>query len=463
MTRRSSRHDAPAAELAQQLEEPRAEALENEKLAATQAIGARQEVVTSKLEGIAELLEQLQALKPLVDEMREPLNEELIAYRQHHTDLITTRAVLEQTSDRLEDVRRNEAKLAARVDALEGQLEDARLSHQRAEASVEAYQIDLGQLRDAKEQVETSAAGLTSQLRDAELRGKQLEEDAAILRAQGEQDADRYREIDTLLANASQAAQIDEEEAAAIRRRLEQAETDLARLNRAEADAQGLLKTERARAHALSLAGERAQAEVLNLGRALEERSEVARSELAAMSIRVETLTARSAKLEALNASLIGRLSDADMGQRQVERHTRDLQVSLDRANERVEQLEGELGAQRANLTAIERARMAAVERGDQLGRTLQAQDTTVRRAEERLRELQARIDAVAADQELARRALDQQKDEAAAEMERLRAELTMSEAGLQAARRDRSRPASIAAAAATSDGPVPHLRPLSS
>ena len=427
-------------ELMETLEPERAEAIQADRQASTKQLGARQELLGSSLDEIARLAGHLKHMEQMVSDIRRPLDEELSTHKQEHGELITTRAVLDQTTERLTETRDRERALAARLASLELSLAEGEAERQARDSVIEDHRLELDRLRTSLNESDARADAAAAGLRDATLRMKQLEEDTAFLRKQAQEDDSFRREIDALLARASQEALLLEEEAATLRRRLEQATADAFRLSNLEVELQAQLANERARMIPLQAATERAQAELLQLKGHAEEQVSAARSEITALNTRLETSAARANRLESLNADLSRRLSEAVSKHRTDERRTSEIQTSAERTLERAAGLEEELSAQRSAGASLERARLAALERADQLSKLLQNHEVTVRRAEERLRDMQAKLEASTAELESTRRAQEQSASGASAEMERLRADLAIAEAGLKSAHEERER-----------------------
>ena len=427
-------------EAVEPLETERAEGAQADLQAATAALGSRQEVLGSTLDEIGRLAGHLKRLDQMVAGLRDPLEQELTAHRHELGELITLRALLEQTAERLQHAREGERGLAARVANLEIALETAQAERHSGHSALQDAQFEIDGLRTALAETEARGEGHALALRDATLRARQLEEDVAFLRKQGQEDDSFRREIDALLTRSSQEALLLEEEAATLRRRLEQATAEAFRLTNVEADLQAQVAQERGRAMTLQASHERAQTELLQLRSQAEEQAASARAEIAALGARLETSGVRANRLEGLNADLARRLSEATSKHRLDERRVNEVQTAGERTAERVAAVEEELAAQRNANAALDRARLTALERADQLAKLLQSHEVTMRRAEERLREMQVKLEAGAADQEVLRRSSEQASADASAEIERLRAELEIAKAGLQSAHQERER-----------------------
>ncbi len=441
MPKRSGRElGAAIPEPVEPLDGDRAEVAQADQQKVTKALGARQERLGGTLDEIGRLASHLKHLDEMVAELRSPLDEEMVAHRHELGELITTRALLDQTAERLQNSRDGERSLAARVAGLELALEGAQADRHARDSALQDVGLEVDRLRNALTETDARAESSTLALRDANLRMRQLDEDLAFMRKQSQEDDSFRREIDALLARASQESLLLEEEAGTLRRRLEQATSEAFRLSNVESELQSQLANERARLIALQAATERAQGELLQLRGQAEEQSAASRSEIAALSTRLETSGARANRLETLNADLARRLSEATSKHRSDERRVSEVHTAGERTAERAAAVEEELATQRNANAALERARLAALERADQLGKLLQSHEQTMRRAEERLRDMQIKLDAGAAEHDALRKAGEQASADAATEVERLRADLAIAEAALKTAQEDRSR-----------------------
>ncbi len=445
-----------SAEPAEPLEGERAETVQADRQTATKALGARQELLGSTLDEIGRLAGHLKNLDQMVGELRSPLEEELSAHKHELGELITTRALLDQATERLHQSRDGERALAHRVAGLELALSEAQAERHARDGALQDSGLEVDRLRTSLTETEARAESSALALRDATLRMRQLDEDMVFLRKQSQEDDSFRREIDALLARASQESLLLEEEAATLRRRLEQATSEAFRLSNVESELQAQLVNERARLIALQAATERAQAELLQLKSQAEEQSAASRSEIAALATRLETSGARANRLETLNADLARRLSEAASKHRTDERRVSEVHTAGERTAERAAAFEEELTAQRNANAALERARLAALERADQLSKLLQSHEMTMRRAEERLRDMQVKLEATLAEQDTQRQTAEQAGADSAAEIERLRADLAIAEAGLKSAHEERGRQhrASLSGPGQTSGGP---------
>lgn len=207
---------------------------------------------------------------------------------------------------------------------------------------------------------------------------------------------------------------------------------EIARLARVEASLESQLTTERARA-----SGE--QAEAARAIRVLETQAEAARSEAAALQVRLDTLTARADRLETLNVDLTTALTEAQSAGQGSERKVSHLGVDLNRAMERIRELEAGAEESRQRLVIMESARLAAVDRAEHLAKSASASEKALIRSEERVNKLQAFMTSLKVESDGRVKALTEQIGSMRSNLEGARAESAMTAAALDAARRERT------------------------
>ena len=434
-------------------ENDRPEALEGvERLVeATQAIGVRYETIHGGLDSISRVVEHLRAIEPLLSEIRGPVAEEFEARRAEHAELISLRAAFDQASRQLAVVQAEERELSAKLAASDAALTESDARRQALDVALEDGALEIDRLRNGLQQSELKVGGLEAALRDATARGEHLSQDVDTLRAQTQDIDARRGEAEAALARASQQTALLVEESATLKKRLEQAGADVARLSRIETELEAQVAGERARLLASENALATFQSDSARVIRGLEAQVEAGRTEVSALQTRLETAAGRADKLEEMNGQISARLNESSAQQQAVERRAGDLNVALERALERVRNLEDEVEDLRARHAGVDTARAAAIERADQLAKTVGAHEKALKRAEERGAQLRTRFEALQASEDEVRRAHDDKVAELQAEIERIRAEAALAEGALESARRDRSR-LQMALLGATSD-----------
>lgn len=395
------------------------------------SIGERYEILQGSLDQLTGLAQQLRAVEPLLNDMRQPLTAEFTARREEYLELINLRGAYRETSEQAATLGNESRRLAAALTAAEARGDDleARVAEHAAAAQDNRLQMD--QVRNALSQAEGRVDALGSAERDAVKRIIELEQDQTALRAQlqalesqrGEAEAGRTRAVrDHSLA-------VDEN--AALKRRMDEVGLEVARLARAEASLESQLTGERARAAA-------EQAEASRALRLVEGQAESARSEAAALQARLDTTTARAVRLETLNGELTTKLAEMQAASHATDRATEEMTTGLERALERVRVLEADAEESRQRQAAMDAARLAAVDRAEHLSKATSAQEKALARSEDRLNKLQARLSAVQAEHDARAQQLVEQVASSRSELEALRAESAMTTAALDTARRDR-------------------------
>lgn len=403
-------------------------------------LGTAQERIATNLAEISRLAEHMTFLEPLIAELRGPLEAELLARRRDHAELGTLRALLAQTNERLGAAEKTQQSLRKALAASQAVAEDLESTRRVNERVIDQASQQVDSLCNALQAAESKISTTEERLRENTISAMQLQEDLDVLRRQMCEEAESRCELDNLIGKTTQELLLSQEEALSLRRRVDQATGDAARFARAEADAQAQLAHERGRIAPMQAALNSARNEILNLTKRLEEQSDAACAGIAALHTRLETATARSARLEALNAEQCSKLSEASAQQRNAIRRATEDSIAIDRSKERIKILEAEAVQHRAVTIALERARGAAVDRADELSKLCSSQEILLRSSEERAREAQAKLEASVAEAELTRLNTEQRLADAVAEIERVKTELAMAEANLESARSERAK-----------------------
>jgi len=407
---------------------------------ATQVIGVRYETIHGGLESISRLAEQLRTIEPLLAEIRAPVAEEFEARRREHAELISLRNQYDQSSQQLAEVQATERELTTKLAAAEAAAVEADARRQALEVAIEDSALEMDRLRNGLQQSDLKVGGLEAALRDAVAQGDHLSQDLESLRSQTLDIDSRRSDAEAALAQASQQSALLTEENATLKKRLDQAGSDVARLSRIETDLEAQIAAERAR----SLAAENAlavfQADSARTLRALEAQVEAGRTDVSTLQTQVETATGRADKLEEMNGQISAKLNESNAQRQSVERRAGDLNVALERALERVRNLETEAEELRVRHAGVDTARAAAIERADQLAKMANAHEKALKRAEERAGQLRTRFEALQAAQAESQREAAKTLSAKQAEIERLQSEAALHEGALEAARLDRSR-----------------------
>lgn len=420
-------------------EEVRTETVQHQ-IESTQAIGQRYETIHGGLDSIGRVMEHLKAIEPLIAEIRGPVGQEFEARRAEHAELIALRANFDQAQRQVVQIQAEEREVSARLAAAETALGESDARRQTLDAALEDNALEIDRLRNALLQSDLKVSSLDASLRDSNARIEHLTQDVDGLRVQAQDIDTRRGDAEAALARANQDNALLGEEAATLKKRVDQAGLDVARLSRIETDLEAQLAGERARVQAVENALHAHQTDSGRTIRNLESQVEAGRAEISALQTRLETASGRADKLEEMNGQISARLAESSTHQKAVERRAGDLNVALERALERVRALEEEADGLRQRHAGVDTARATAIERADQLAKSGVAQDKALKRAEERSAQLRTRLDGMQEAQDQLRREHEDKVAELQATIERLTSEAALAEGALEAARRDRSR-----------------------
>ncbi|OYX72199.1 MAG: hypothetical protein B7Y85_13310, partial [Brevundimonas sp. 32-68-21] len=336
-------------------------------------IGERFETIQDSLDQLSEMAQRFGTFETLLGQLRDPLEAEFRSRRDNHVELVNLRNANSAATKQVGLLTAEVRKLSDALAESEAKADDLAARGGETTVNLQEARVELGRLRNELAQAATRLEGLETVERASAQRIRELEQDQLVL-----------------------------EENTALRRRVDEVGTEVAGLARAAAAGEGQLATERARA-----ASE--QAEAARSIRSLESQVESARAEIAALTARLDTATARANGLEVLNSEQASRLNELQTGGHAVERRADTLQVALDRAVERVRALEAETEDARQRQAAMEVARVAAVDRAEALTKAAMAHDKAIARAEERMVKLQSKLAAAQDEHEARVQTLSQQ------------------------------------------------------
>lgn len=396
------------------------------------AIGERYEAVQEGLERLNLLAQQLRNLEPLLGEIREPLEAEYETRRSEYVELVQLRAAGEQAGGRIEAMTAETRRLTQALAVVERRLEEAEAHRDEQSVLAQEARLEADRLGAALAQASGQAEAFKASDRDGQQRARQLEQDLTTLRADRDAVEARQAEAEGGRARAARDLALLQEENGALKRRLEETTAEVARLSRIEASLESQLTTERSRA-----AGE--QSEAARAMRTLEAHGETARQEAASLQARLDALTARGDRLETLNADLTNELGDLRGGGQASERRALELRTRLDRALERIQDLEANAEETRQAQAAMEAARLAAVDRAEGQARAAGAHEKALTRSEARAQRLENQLRKLEADRDAQVAALSEQIDGLRSELDAARAQAAITAASLDVARRDRA------------------------
>jgi crescentin len=411
---------------------------ERESGEAASVIGERFETIQDSLDQLTDMARRFGTFETLLGQLRDPLEAEFRSRRDSHVELINLRAANAESGGRLDDLSAEARRLADALAESEGRADELSARHGEQTAALQDARVEADRLRSELSQATGKVEALELNERASGQRIKELEQDQEALRTQLKQAESLRTESETGRAQIQRDHALVLEENTVLRRRIDEVSAEIAALARTSAASEGQLATERARA-----ASE--QSETARALRALENQTETARAEIASLSSRLETATARANGLEVLNTEQASRLSELQSGSHGTERRAEQLQISLDRAMERIRGLEGETEDTRQRLAGMEVARLAAVDRAEALTKAATAHEKAIARAEDRMLKIQAKLAAAQDEHHAKTQTMLQQTTALRAELEGARAEAAMSAAALDAARRERGgRPAAV-------------------
>lgn len=256
------------------------EELSEDELAATHAIGARFEEVSSSLEAASQLVRQLAEVEQRLFDVRNPLMAEFEAHKRDHAELIAMRLAAEQAAAKASDAERSGQSLRAQLDTVEAALDEAQHAAEANASAAEQARLEVDQLRAELTLASNRNFELEAASAQLAVRAAELQQDSESLRAQAVESDERRREADALLSRASHQNLLDAEELSTLRARVTRAGAEVARLSRIEQELTNQLAGERSRASAAEAALLQAQNDAARAIQTIEEQLAGARADV---------------------------------------------------------------------------------------------------------------------------------------------------------------------------------------
>jgi chromosome segregation ATPase len=409
-------------------------------LEGTRTIGERHESINSAIEDAGHALGQLRVVEEGLERARRALEVEFETRREERSENVALNALIDHYRQELTTAGARESELLSRLNAGEVVIQDLKIGKASAESDASGRQAEITRLNASFNSARAEAGELRALLDQASKQLTLAKDDNGALHVRLDEAESRRQEAEAKTVSLTQTVAMIEAERGALERRAESQTTETARLGRAVAELEGRLSAEQTRSRTFEAAAQAAEAAAARLGQAIEEQAANTKVHLETADMRLETSQARASRLEAENADLNGRIQEASAKDRSTTRELADTRQWLERSEERVRGLEGDLTSARQELSAAEAARSAAVDRAERLNETLSGRQSDIVRMEDQSGALQQRITALE-DELSAERASGGERVRALNEViERERSEHSIAQGALDAVRKDRAR-----------------------
>jgi chromosome segregation ATPase len=406
----------------------------------TRSIGERHESITSALEDATHALGQLKVVEEGLERARRALNTEFESRREERSENVALNALLDHYRQELSSAGARESELLSRLNASEVVIQDLKAGKAAAESDASNRQSEVTRLNASFNSARAEASELRALLDQASKQLSQVKDDNEAMHTRLDEAEARRQEAEAKTVSLTQTVAMIEAERGALERRTESQTSETARLGRAVAELEGRLSAEQTRSRTFEAASQAAEAASARLTQAMEEQAANTKVHLETADMRLETAQARASRLEAENAELNGRFQEAAGKDRVKSRELSDSRQWLDRAEERIRGLEGDLTSVRQELLAAEAARSAAVDRSERLTEALNGRQSDIGRQEEQLGALHQRLGSLE-DELAAERAAGAERVRTLNEViERERSEHSIAQGALDSVRKDRAR-----------------------
>lgn len=361
-------------------EDERAEALMLEE--GPESSGTPLQTVANAIQKAAYDLNQLDEIRRKLENLRQPIADEFenrvvdsSRLAQLSSELKTTRGRLVETDAALLRATEKVRDLSQQVTDLSGNLDRTRVSLTAATETLDRlrpeHQEALGTIDELRTHIITYSGEVFDLQTERESLTRQLEVSEAARTS-----------VEALLARTREAGAEMEARAEGALKRLEQATAENIGLERIISELKVVTAGEQERAAELStqLAASRAEARMAN--ETMKEQSELNRAEIKDLRAKLEEANSRNKRVQKLHSELsVGQAATLDEKSK-LQRDLASVQAENRQMTQRVEVLENWLADWRRRFGDVDAARLAAVDRSEQLQVALAQSEAAMKRAE---------------------------------------------------------------------------------
>ena len=403
-------------------------------------LGAENEALRGLVIDAARKIEDLETLKVAFGRIIEPLHKTLQTLEQeksHNASLIgalnESRAAAEALRLDLQRSEKSAASLSVAQQKLQYELEQAR----HALTGLETARIELANENAIKaEEIANLQSALAGEVADRQALGEQHR----VVTEKAQTTGNRLGQLEIEIVAARQKIILLEDERQSLQSSLDQTVGEVSRLCRQLAETGNALTTTQARATQVDGMHAEAEAERVRLAAELDETKERHRAESSAQAMRLDALQSRAATAEKLLVEARTNLAARAEEVRSFDRRLVEATIARNAAEKKLIQLEGAQQNRERQISDLEQARTALLERNAALTKTIRGRETALAHAEEKIQASAEFVARLEADIHASRTRAEKRTEELNAMMERERMDRSVAEGALEATRKDNAR-----------------------
>lgn len=385
-------------------------------------------------------INELDSIRDSIGKLIEPVAKTLRAFETEKTEKIGLQTILSNTRTEYGKLRNVVGDLEKKAAAAESECLQLRQDLAASQHTIRALESNRTELAGDIAARRTRIAGLESSLAQIAAEANGLRESNLRLDERAIASDKRTIQLESELAGARQKLALADDEQRSLQSSLEKTIAEAARLSRRLAEAENTLAATQARLRQVEANFTEADNERLRLTAALEEAAGRHQSELDTQRMRFDALAARAAASDRL-------LNEA---REQSTARAEEIRAFDRRLNEAVQvrnNMDSKLAANEADrigresaIQDLEQSRATLLERSATLAKALNARETALTRAEEKIQTLTDRLAILESQAETGRQLAENEKDELDAALKREQLERLVVEGALEAGRKDISR-----------------------
>lgn len=403
-------------------------------------LGRRQESINGFFDQVSQAMQHLQALHVDLKDKQTLLISEFFERGRERAEFMALANAYNSARDHAKIQLEQQADLRQQLSSCLRELEDKRHALTLAEQAVDNAHVEIArQAADgAQMRAELSHAMISADHAINALNKAELERDN--LSVQINEIARQYSDLESQWQAQTQARLSADAEREGVQKLYDEAITAEIALSRRIAELEEAAVSDR---QALLIAEERlrsVQANFTQLSIEHEEAIATNHAQTAQDALRLETSLNKLRRIEQDNAAMSQQILAQNELARTHARRLSDTTLNEQRLSDRLDAAVGDLDFLRQDFQASEKARLAAVERGEQLSAVLDRRKLDIDKLEGRCEALQALVDKQNSEMRLAQAASTERERQMAELVERARGENAALSGALDEARRERNR-----------------------
>jgi crescentin len=403
------------------------------------SIGRRNESLRAQLDAIEFAFNNIEVIKTHFHDVLQPINDVLGDIEQRATtNQRDTESKHEALTGAHNQLKGDHSLLVVERDGLSNRHEDLQAKSKLLETSLNTAEASLTEARASISERNLKIDRLERELEDAKRRLVTVQDQLPAIRAEFAIKEKRLQEVEQARANLHDQHNILTQENQSLRTRAEELVASSSKLNREVGELEGDLADARRRIGELESSFKQETAAHSKLRSTHVEASETHRATLASLQSEFNSVTARSEAAERILADARDELRGRNAIIRVLEQQAVEGSLAVQARDRSLADMEKDLSAARQQISELDVARSALVERTTDLTKVAQTRESALERATSRIESLEAKIADLTRSAAIAKEHWEQTVVKLTDRLDAEVAARTFAEGALQTARQER-------------------------